>query len=103
MPHKTKYTDAMVAELEKASPHNRASASLYAKKYKLHIKSVVSKIHHLQLPYTPEPKKQKDEAKMTKADLVKQIQDRIGTSAGNTKTLMRNNYETLLSLYNNLK
>ena len=68
------YTDKMVNEMTAVSSWNYDSASEYASKYGLSVRSVISKLKNLELDYTPKPVvKSAGEPRVKKSEIVSQI------------------------------
>ena len=74
------YTDSMVAELSNNAPFNYDKAQIFAGRYNVSARSVISKVKSLGLEYVAKPKaasKPKDEGP-TKAELLANIRAALG-------------------------
>ena len=79
------YTDKEVAALQKAVDENGSITFEMAKELGRELcktpRSIVSKVHQMGLPYTPQEKAPKREKGLTKAELVAQIAENLGANA----------------------
>lgn len=94
------YTEKMVSELAAAGSFNYDSASAFASQHGLSVRSVISKIKHLGLDYTPRPVvKKTDGVRVTKMEVVEEIARLSGANfdaiAGLSKADMRSLQEVL--------
>lgn len=69
----SQYTDSMVADLNKAGSFNYDSASAFAEKHSLSVRSVISKVKSLGLEYTPRPVVKSTVVRVRKSDVVAEI------------------------------
>jgi len=73
------YTDKMVNEMTAVASWNYDSASEYAAKHGLSVRSVISKLKNLELNYTPKPVvKSAGQPRVKKAEIVVQIAESLG-------------------------
>lgn len=78
----TAYTDTMVAEMTKIGSFNYDSASEFASKYGLSVRSVISKCHNLELEYTPREKTvASSQPRIRKSDVVAGIAASMNVNA----------------------
>jgi len=76
------YTNAMEAELANNAPFNYDKAQIFAGRYNVSVRSVISKVKSLGLDYVakaPAAKKAKDNGP-TKADVLAEIRSKLGLS-----------------------
>jgi hypothetical protein len=77
----TAYTDKMVSDMTSAGSFTYETASEFANAHSLSVRSVISKVKNLGLPYTPKPiTKSSAGPRITKADIVLLIADAAGAS-----------------------
>ena len=76
------YTDKMVNEMTAVASWNYDSASEYASKHGLSVRSVISKLKNLELAYTPKPVVKSAAApRVKKSEIVLQIAQLSGADA----------------------
>lgn len=76
------YTDKMVNEMTAVASWNYDSASEYAAKHGLSVRSVISKLKNLELAYTPKPVVKSAAApRVKKSEIVLQIAQASGADA----------------------
>ena len=76
----TTYTDSMVAELSNNAPFDYSKAEIFAGRYNVSVRSVISKVKSLGLEYTPKPKasRKRGDAGPTKAQVLSDIRAHLG-------------------------
>lgn len=74
------YTDSMVAELSNNAPFDYGKAMIFAERYNVSARSVISKVKSLGLTYTAKPKAEPAAARVRKADVVAEIAAKVGVS-----------------------
>jgi|TARA_R110000796_G_scaffold13720_20_gene44161 hypothetical protein len=75
----TAYTDKMVVEMTSAGSFTYETATTFASDHGLSVRSVISKVKNLGLPYTPKQVvKSASGPRITKADIVRAIADASG-------------------------
>ena len=75
----TAYTDKMVVEMTSAGSFTYETATTFASDHGLSVRSVISKVKNLGLPYTPKQiVKSTSGPRVTKADIVQMIADASG-------------------------
>ena len=68
------YTPTMIAEMQSAESFTYDSATAFAQAHSLSVRSVISKVKHLGLDYTPKPKTVSSAGpRVSKADIVDAI------------------------------
>ena len=77
----TAYTDKMILEMTSTGSFTYETAIAFADLHGLSVRSVISKVKNLGLPYTPkEVVKSTSGVRVTKADIVRLIADATGAS-----------------------
>ena len=74
------YTDGMVTELEQAGSFSYESATAYAGLHGLSVRSVISKVKSLGLPYTPKQTVATAGPRVTKTEIVRELEAAAGVS-----------------------
>ena len=75
------YTDKMVQEMTSAGSFDYDSASAFADKHGLSVRSVISKVKNLSLDYTPKPAvKASAGPRIRKADIVRELEIQAGAN-----------------------
>ena len=75
------YTDSMVAELSNNAPFDYGKAMIFAERYNVSARSVISKVKSLGLTYTAKPKAEASSApRVRKADIVTEIAAKVGVA-----------------------
>ena len=93
------YTEKMVAEMSKRSAWTFADAQAYAEANSLSVKSVVSKVKHLGLDYTPKPKAVSTGAtRIKKADSVSAIAKALAINVESIEGLAKADSRSLSAL-----
>jgi glycine cleavage system pyridoxal-binding protein P len=76
------YTPTMIAQMQSAGSFTYDSASAFAEAHGLSVRSVISKVKHLGLDYTPKPKTVSTAGpRVAKSDIVNAIAKALDTDA----------------------
>lgn len=76
----TTYTDSMVAELSNNAPFDYSKAEIFAERYQISVRSVISKVKSLGLEYTPKAKasRKRADAGPNKAAVLSDLRAKLG-------------------------
>lgn len=96
------YTEKLVAEMRKIGQFSYEDAVKFAEEHNLSTRSVVSKVKHLGLPYTPKQKAAPKTNGVKKADLVRGIKTKLGAEGDCLDSLVNAKMADLQVLFLNL-
>ena len=93
------YTPTMIAEMQSAGSFTYESASAFADAHSLSVRSVISKVKHLGIDYTPKPKTVSTAGpRVAKADIVEAIALALDTDADSIAGLSKADARALSAL-----
>jgi hypothetical protein len=93
------YTSAVVTEMQELGSFTYDSASNFAIEKGLSVRSVISKIKHLGLEYTPKPKTVSSAGpRVKKSDVVRDIAKQVGIALDKIEGLDKSDLRSLLNI-----